>query len=130
MNKRCPSDLGFDIVEYQEQYYFVSTVNLPLRRLESVLTGWRDDWWLPPYPNETMVWLSDKDGNRLGTPIHCQGYRLSESAKRNHIKLCNRIKRIGRDALNGRAYQTTKSCDGEPRGLIASLEKRIKGIAL
>ncbi|KKL21422.1 hypothetical protein LCGC14_2445570, partial [marine sediment metagenome] len=97
-----------DVIKHNGDYYFVSTVNLPMRSLLSVMAEWRNDWWPPPYPNETMVWASNSGGGKSGDILHCQGYRKVESAGKEHRKLCRRIAKKGGKALNNREYQTDK----------------------
>ena len=123
--------LAYSIVGKDDEWFEVSTINLPARRIESPMTRWRDDWWLPPFPNETMVWRCKESGEREGDILHCQGHRKAESAIKRHQFLCERIEKIGRRALNGRMFQTTKlNEDRRPKGLIKDIANRTKGLIL
>jgi len=122
--------LACSIVKSNDRYFFISTVNLPARRLVSVATERRDAWWTPPYPNETMVWECDKQGEKFGNILHCQGYRKPESAIRTHHKLCSKLEANGSVVLNGREHQTRKLDDGIPRGLVRELQQKTKGLVL
>ena len=121
--------LALSIVQNKDDYFFVSTVNLALRRIFDVMAEWRDDWWLPPYTKETMIWKCDKVGSRSGESLHCQGYRKSASALTNHKKLCKQIELRGVDTLNGRQFQTQK-LDKEriPNGLFKDIERKTRGL--
>ena len=110
---------AYSIVEHEGRFFEVSTINLPLTRLENYMARWRDDWWQPPYPYETMVWECREDGQRFGDILHCQGYRKSGSATGRHRKLCRKIESKGALALNGRELQTaSRDRDRVPIGLM------------
>jgi len=90
------------------------------------MAQWRDDWWQPPYPNETMVWECKEDGERFGGILHCQGYRKAESAKEAHRRLCRKIEAKGAPALNGREHQTpSRDKDRTPIGLLKDMDRRL-----
>ena len=80
-------DIALSIVNYGDKKYFISTVNLPAQRLINLLAEWRDDWWEPPFPNETMIW-EYKNERRIGEILHCAGYETKEIALKEHNKLC------------------------------------------
>lgn len=121
-------NLGCSVVGYNSSFFFVSTVNLAIRRMFDVMVEWRDDWWTPPYSMETMVWQCEADGERLGKSLHCQGYRKSKSAVGSHKRLCKQIELKGIDALNGRQFQIKRLEGGVPRGLIQTIARRTRGL--
>lgn len=122
--------IAYSIVEHRGKFFEISTINLPLREMESYMTQWRDDWWQPPYPNETMVWECKESGERFGKILHCQGYRKPSSAIRKHHQLCHQIELKGALALNGREHQTvSRDKDRTPIGLVKDIGRRLRGLA-
>lgn len=111
-------------VEYNKKWFLVSTVNLTLRRIENVMAEWRDDWWEPPYPMETMVWGCDENKQKTGRPIHCHGCKTERTAKKKHEILCRKIEKSGDNALNHREMQTKKESVDNPTGLMKTLNRK------
>jgi len=113
------------LVQFGEKYYHVSTVNLGTRGMLNPMAEWRNDWWPPKYPNETMVFLANEEGKHTSGPIHCQGHRKREPAKKAHIKLAEKLAKEGPKVLNGRQMQTSKEVS-EPKGLINKIKRDVR----